>query len=230
MKLEGRKKEIFDILSERKRVSVSELSKLMYVTEMTVRRDLTEMEKQGLIKRYRGGAVFLPQSEQIPISQRVYLDEEQKRKLGKEAQKYLRDNSVVFIDSSSTCLFVISHIKKYSNIKIITNSVKALLVASELHIPCFLIGGDYYEEDMCFVGSVAEMYAQNVNVDVAFFSARGITEDGIITDPVMDQSAVRLHIMKNSGCNVFLFEKSKVGKKYTYTICNKDEVDEVIIN
>lgn len=229
MKLEGRKKEIFDILSERKRVSVSELSKLMYVTEMTVRRDLTEMEKQGLIKRYRGGAVFLPQSEQIPISQRVYLDEEQKRKLGKEAQKYLSDNMVVFIDSSSTCLFVISHMKKYSNIKIITNSVKALLVASELHIPCFLIGGDYYEEDMCFVGSVAEMYAQNVNVDVAFFSARGITEDGIITDPVMDQSAVRLHIMKNSGCNVFLFEKSKVGKKYTHTVCRSEEVDEVII-
>ena len=149
--------------------------------------------------------------------------------MGKEAQKYLRDNSVVYIDSSSTCSFVIPHIKKFSNVKIITNSVKALLLASELHIPCFLIGGDYYEEDMCFVGPVAEMYAQNVNVDVAFFSARGITDDGVITDPVIDQSSVRLHIMKNSGCNVFLFEKSKVGKKYTYTICNKDEVDEVII-
>lgn len=229
MKLEGRKKEIFDILCERKRVSVSEFSKILYVTEMTIRRDLSEMEKQGLIKRYRGGAVFLPQSEQMPISQRVYLEEEQKRNLGKEAQKYLRDDCVVFIDSSSTCLFVISHIKKYNNIKLVTNSVKALLVASELHIPCFLIGGEYYEEDMCFVGSVAEQYAQNINVDMAFFSARGITEDGIITDSVMEQSAVRLHIMKNSACNVFLFEKSKVGQKYTYTICHSEDVDEVII-
>ena len=102
-------------------------------------------------------------------------------------------------------------------------------MASEFHIPCFLIGGEYYEEDMCFIGSAAEMYSRNINVDVAFFSARGITEDGVITDPVMDQSAVRLKIMKNSKCNVFLFEKSKVGKKFTYTICCNEDVDEVII-
>ena len=126
MKLEGRKKEIFDILHERKRVSVSEFSKILYVTEMTIRRDLSEMEKQGLLKRYRGGAVLLSQSDQMPISQRVYFEEEEKRKLGKEAQKYLQDGCVVYIDSSSTCLFVISHIKKYSDIKIITNSVKAI--------------------------------------------------------------------------------------------------------
>ena len=57
MKLEGRKKDIFDILCEKKRISVSELSRMLYVCEMTVRRDLSEMEKQGLIKRYRGGAI-----------------------------------------------------------------------------------------------------------------------------------------------------------------------------
>ena len=85
MKLDGRKKEIFDILCEKKRISVSELSRLLYVCEMTVRRDLSEMEKQGLIKRYRGGAIYSEGTE-LPISKRMYLSEDEKRVLAKKAE------------------------------------------------------------------------------------------------------------------------------------------------
>ena len=86
MKLEGRKKDIFDILCEKKRISVSELSRLLYVCEMTVRRDLSETEKQGLIKRYRGGAIYYSEGTELPISIRMYLSEDEKRVL---AKKYL---------------------------------------------------------------------------------------------------------------------------------------------
>lgn len=52
---------------------------------------------------------------------------------------------------------------------IITNSLNALQTSSKLQIPCILIGGEYYEKDMCFVGSIAEQYAEQFNIDVAFF-------------------------------------------------------------
>ena len=103
--------DIFDILCEKKRVSVSELSKLLYVCEMTVRRDLSEMEKQGLIKRYRGGAIYSEGTE-LPISIRMYLSEDEKRILAKKAEIYLADNTIVYIDGSSTCHYIIPHIKK----------------------------------------------------------------------------------------------------------------------
>lgn len=103
--------DIFDILCEKKRVSVSELSKLLYVCEMTVRRDLSEMEKQGLIKRYRGGAIYIEGTE-LPISRRMYLSEDEKRILAKKAEIYLADNTIVYIDGSSTCHYIIPHIKK----------------------------------------------------------------------------------------------------------------------
>ena len=228
MKLEGRKKDIFDILCEKRRASVSELSKLLYVCEMTVRRDLSEMEKQGLLKRYRGGAICIEGNE-LPISRRMYLSEDEKRILAKKAEMYLADNTTVYIDSSSTCHYIIPHLKKFSNIKIVTNSINALLSAAKLHIPCFLIGGEYYEQDMCFVGSVSERYAENINVDTAFFTTKGLSKDGIISDPDLGQTMVRYSIMKNARKNIFLFEKEKIGKKYLHTLCRADSVDGIIL-
>ena len=228
MKLEGRKKDIFDILCEKKRISVSELSRMLYVCEMTVRRDLSEMEKQGLIKRYRGGAIYSEGTE-LPISIRMYLSEDEKRVLAKKAEIYLSDNTTVYIDSSSTCQYIIPHLKKYSNIKIVTNSINALLSAAKLHIPCFLNGGEYYEQDMCFIGSVSERYAENINVDTAFFTTGGLSTDGIISDPDLAQTMVKYSIMKNAKKNIFLFEKEKIGKKYLHTLCRADSVDGIIL-
>lgn len=227
MKLEGRKKDIFDILCEKKRVSVAQLSKLLYVCEMTVRRDLTELEKQGFIKRYRGGAVYIEGAE-LPVAGRMYLSIDEKRMLAKKSETYLADNLTVYIDSSSTCHYIIPHLKKFNNIKIITNSLNAVLSAAKLHIPCFLIGGEYYEQDMCFVGSVSERYAEQINVDIAFFTAKGLSDDGIISDPDINQTMVRSLIMKNAEKNIFLFEKEKLGKKYLHTLCSVDAVYKII--
>ena len=97
-----------------------------------------------------------------------------------------------------------------------------------MHIPCFLIGGKYYEYDMCFVGSVAEDYAAQLNVDIAFFSARGMSEEGIISDDDIEQASIRKIIMNNSKKNIFLFENNKLNKKYFFTLCHKDDIDAVI--
>jgi DeoR/GlpR family transcriptional regulator of sugar metabolism len=229
IRLKGRKKDIFDILCDRKRVSVKELSKALFVTEMTIRRDLAEMESQGLLKRYHGGAIACEDSSELPISQRMFLEEDEKRILGKLASKHLSNNMNVYIDSSSTCQFIIPHLKKFSGIKIITNSAKAVSYASTLHIPCFLIGGEYFPQGMCFVGSCAEQNAENINVDIAFFSALGMSHDGIISDSEIYQTTIRKIIMKNAKKTVFVFEKSKLGNKFLHTLCHKDDADDIIM-
>ena len=53
----------------------------------------------------------------------------------------------------------------------------------------------------------------------------GLSEDGIISDSDIEQSVIRKIIMKHSGRNIFIFEKSKLNKKFFYTVCSKDEVD-----
>lgn len=224
-----RQKEILEILYQKGQVSVSELANTLYVTEMTIRRDLTEMEKGGFLRRYRGGAVLKINIGEMPISERLLMDRQEKEELASKCVEYLSDGMTVFIDSSSTCQYVIPYLAQYKNVKVVTNSISALLTISKLHISSILIGGEYYEQDMCAVGSLAERYVSELNVDVAFFTTAAISHDGVISDFDIKQTAIRKIVMKNASKNIFLFEKEKFGKKFLYTLCTKKDATAVLI-
>lgn len=224
-----RQKEILAILYQKGRVSVAELSKTLYVTEMTVRRDLTEMEKGGFLRRYRGGAVLKINLGEMPITERLLLDKDEKEELAKKALPFLHDGMTVFLDSSSTCQYLLPHLAQRKNITVITNSVQALLTAGKLHLPCLLVGGEYYEQDMCMVGSLAERYVRELNVDLAFFTTAAISEDGVISDFDVRQTMIRKIVMQNAKQNIFLFEKEKRGKKLLYTLCRTEDVTAVLM-
>ena len=225
----SRKQEILEILYKKGRASVKEFSKTLFVSEMTVRRDLAEMEKSGYLRRYRGGAVLKADSREMPITERFLIDVNEKKLLAELCTPYLKDNITIYLDSSSTCLYIIPNLVRYKNITVVTNSVKALLNASSLHIPCILLGGEYYEQDMCLVGSIAEDYAKNINIDVAFMTTAAYSCDGIISDFDVRQTAMRKIIMRNSVKAVFLFEKNKIGKKLTYTLCRKEDENVTVL-
>lgn len=225
--LNERQQKIFELTQENGKISVRKLSNLLYVSEMTIRRDLIQMEKEGVILRYHGGAVSKVDHE-LPVSKRLYIDEKEKRDLGKKASCYLKDNISIFLDSSSTVMYIIPYMKQYKNITLITNSVKSLLMASKYHLPCKLLGGDYYAHDMCLVGPMAEKEAEMLNVNVAFFSVLSYSDEGIISDEDALQSQVRQMIMKHAEKNIFLFEKANLHRKSLYTLCHADEVSVIL--
>ena len=225
----SRQKEILEILYQKGRASVSELARTLYVTEMTIRRDLDEMEKSGFLRRYRGGAVLKINQGEMPITQRLLLDKDEKELLAKKCEPFLHDGMTVFIDSSSTCQYLLPHLALKKGITVVTNSVKALLSAGELHLPCILIGGEYYEQDMCLVGSLAEQSVRELNVDVAFFTTAAYSEDGIVSDFDLRQTMIRKLVMANAKENVFLFESDKLGKKLLYTLCRKEDATAILL-
>ena len=116
MELNLRQKEIMKILEVKGSVSVYELSKTLYASEMTIRRDLTDMEKGGFLRRYRGGAVLKINLGEMPIKERLLLYKEEKEELSKRCLPFLKDDLAVFIDSSSTCQYLLPHLTQFKNI------------------------------------------------------------------------------------------------------------------
>ena len=228
MALGERQKEILELLYQKGKISVRELSKTLYVTEMTIRRDLTEMERGGFLRRYRGGAVLKINVGEMPISERLLLDRKEKEALARQCTEFLSDNITVFIDSSSTCQYLLPHLASFKGITVVTNSIGALLAASGLGLFCILIGGEYYPQDMCTVGSLAEQYVKDLNVNVAFFTTAAISDDGVISDFDLKQTMIRKLIMQNAEKKIFLFEKEKLGKKQLYTLCRKEDTTKII--
>ena len=227
MELNERQQNILNILHEKGKISVSSLAKELNYSEMTIRRDLTKMEKANFLKRSHGMALEHDINSQ-PVTTRSFAQDSEKRKLCKEASQYLEDKMTVFLDSSSTCFYLIPYIAEHKEMCIFTNSVQMLLSAANFHIPCYLTGGKYYEKDMCLLGPQAEKYAENINADIAFFSCAGYTEDGKITDDSEEQTAVRLSVMKNAKKSIMLFDSTKKNITYAFTVCHKDDIFKVI--
>lgn len=227
MELNERQQNILTTLREKGKISVTKLAVSLNYSEMTIRRDLTKMEKAGLLKRSHGMALENDIQSQ-PITTRSFAQDSEKRKLSKEASKYLSDKMTVFLDSSSTCIYLIPYIAEHKEMTIFTNSVQVLLSAANFHIPCYLTGGKYFEKDMCLLGAAAEKYAENINADIAFFSCAGYSEDGKITDDSEEQTAVRLAAMKNAGKIIMLFDSTKKNLTYAFTVCHRDEIFKMI--
>lgn len=228
MVLNDRQKDILDYLKENDRASVRRLAEVFFVSEMTIRRDLKEMELDGYVRRYNGGAVYCEDESFLPIETRRLLHAKEKSLIAHRAEKYLRNDITIYIDSSSTCLYVVPLLTGYRNVRVVTNSVQAVLLCARHRIPCVLAGGRYFENDMCTVGSTTENFLREINVDLCFFSSLGLSDDGAITDNDADQTAVRKAVMANAACVVVLIAGKKPHGKYLYTLCRAADVAEVI--
>lgn len=229
MELNERQKQILDITEKMGRVTVNYLSKNLYVTEMTIRRDLKVMDREGLLKRYHGGALAIQDSAEYPIELRMHIHEKEKRDLAINADKYISDGQTIFLCSSSTCAYIIPYLKNYKDIAVVTNSVQFLPALAKLHVRCFLAGGEYWESEHCLVGRNTENYLRGINTDIAFLSCDGISADGMVTVSDAATAEIMKIAFQNAARKIILADHSKLGAKYTYNICAKDEADEIII-
>ncbi len=223
-----RQDQIIDYLNIHKQATVAELAGKLYVSEMTIRRDLAYLEKKGHLKRYHGGAITPEQVIMQPLQIRMHHSNKEKAKLASMADEYIEDGQMIYLDSSSTCSYLIPYIAKHEAVTVVTNSSRNLRLLSERNIPTILIGGNYYEKDMCCIGEGTVAQIKRMNYDIGFFSSAGCVDDGRITDSEPHQTAIRVAAMENSRKTIFMFDSTKLGKLYPYTVCNTRDVYRVI--
>lgn len=226
MELNERQEQILELLREKERMSTTALAKKLYVCEMTIRRDLKEMEQERLLQRYHGGAML--QEELYPLPLRRLLEADSKKQLVKKAAAYLRDNTLIFMDASSTCSYLIPYMEGLKNIRVITNAVEILPELHRRNIPCLVTGGDFRGTEMCMSGPETEDFISRYNPDVAFLSSLGISQDGIISDIDESQTRMRRAVIRNSTKSILIMDSSKHNRRYPYTLCHRDQVTEVI--
>ena len=222
---------IMEYLREHRTATVAHLAKRFFASEATVRRDLTQLEQKGMLKRLHGGAVLLDdiQSE-LPLYMREQQHVPEKKAIAAKAASYLQDGQVIFLDASSTVFFLIPHLEKYRNLTVITNGVKTAEGLSRLPHRIFSTGGLLLHNSYAYVGPYAEEFIRSFNADVFFFSGRGILESGQITDASAEETHIRKVMLQQSRTHVFLCDRSKLGGSYTYNLGNANDMDDWIMN
>lgn len=221
-----RHKEILNILNETGSVSIRELKKQLYVSDATVRRDLAELEKAGALKRVFGGAKqILETNNQVPLFIRESLDSKAKSEICRQAATLIKEGSTIFIDGSSTAMYLVKYIANIKDIVVVTYSIKTAELMCKNHIKTYCAGGLMLENSLVCTGSKAIEFAKSINTDIAFVSCKGISDSGKFTDTSEEETAIRKAFLENSRTIVFLMTKNKFGSTYMHTLCNIDEVD-----
>lgn len=220
-----RQEKILKLLNEKRYCSVSFLAKTLYVANITVRRDLEEMEQRGLLHRCHGGAA-MPEHEnrEVPFAIREKENSSAKDRIGQKAAQLIHDGDTVFLDASTTASHIVDHIQGKQNLTIITNSVHVLEKLRGRKLRCYLTGGVLLENSYALVGKIAEETVSALYADICFFSSQGITEEGVITDFSEDETRLRKCMIKNAKKSVFLYDQTKLGKRFLFTVCDLDSI------
>ena len=224
-----RAQQILALLSQRGSMTVDALSRELYVSQPTIRRDLSQMQREGLLVRTHGGAVALGDGKaEIPVSMRSTLHMPEKLRLDRTAAQLVKNGSVLFIDASSTALHIIDHLSAFDGLKVITNSMQALLLLNKYGIRAYCTGGQLIGQSLAFAGSAAERMIADFNIDIMFFSSSGVSERGWIVDYGEEETELRRMVLRQSAKTVFLCDHSKFGVASTYNVARLSDVDVII--
>ena len=223
--------EILKYLHANQTASVKKLTKLLFVSEATIRRDLNELEKEGQINKVYGGATIIFNSDkQIPLYARQQENNEAKRIICEQALRFIKDGQIIFIDGSSTSQILAKQLYKFKNLIVITNGLKITEILGESHIKTYCTGGLLIDNSYVFTGKDAENFIDNYNADVCFISCKGMDLNGKFSDTSESETELRKRFLKNSKKRVMLLTDNKINKTYLHTLCYSTDLDSILSN
>ena len=238
MLAEQRYQKIINLMQTDGSVKVADLKKKMGVSPETVRRDLENMEAQGLIRRTRGGA-FLADKEEMPgertiqyqnFSARERENLESKVEIAEFAVRFIKEGQSIALDSGTTAYELARVIKRtFRSLTVVTNSIAILNeLADAKGITLIATGGVYRPEEMAFVSDIAGMIFSKLSINTFFLTTCGISVDRGITYQRMDEIIVQEKMMEASDQTIVIADSTKLGVNSLVKMCDIDRVGMII--
>jgi len=214
MKSQNRRKFILEEIEERGSVSVTDLALRMCVSEMTVRRDLTDLDGEGIISRTHGGAVSARgRSYEPPLTIRAVENLEAKRRIGKLAATLVAEGDSVAIDTGSTALEVARNLTEYRNLTVVTSSLNvANLLFNKLGVRLILSGGTIRHEEASLIGKLAELTYESLFVDRLFLGVGAIDASIGMTEYNWDDTLIKQAMIRSAKEIILVADSTKFKK------------------
>lgn len=215
---EERQEKIEQYIIERGSVSVLELSNRFDVSEVTIRKDLEELQKGDYIVRTHGGAMMKYSSLPRPYFQDLVVKcQDEKRNIAKKALEFIKDGDAIILDGSTTVneLAVMISTSSLKNLTIVTTSITtAQIFANNEEVSVLLIGGFLNKRMNTVEGTIAVQQIQNIAADKCFIGMDGIDSSFGFSTTSFVEAAVKQSVAKASKKSFVLLDHTKFNKKY----------------
>lgn len=220
---------IINELKKNNIIQVSDIKDQLDVTEMTIRRDLKELEEKGVLKRIHGGAksIDLLSTKEFSHNEKIKRNIEEKKEIAKKISETIEDNETIFLGPGSTIELVSDFIGD-KNCKIVTNSLYLFNRLNNINYEnLILIGGSFRSNTGAFVGSFATNTVRNLRFKRAFIGVNGISGDKVFTYSE-DEGEIQKIALDNAQLRYIVSDHTKVGREDFFSFYNLDEVHAVI--
>lgn len=227
-----RQQEILQYINEFGKADVNELSKHFKVSNVTVRRDIAQLSKKGLVIKTFGGVISVENSltSEIPYESKSHASTNEKMMIGRKASELINDNDVIILDSGSTTFELAKSINN-KRITLITNDIKiGMEAACKNEINLIIAGGIIEKSLFTLIGPTTEQFLSKVHVNKTFLGADAISLDSGITNRTMEEIPIKKAMINAAEEVIMLADSSKLRKTVFYSLCDLKCIDKLIID
>ncbi|KHD85270.1 DeoR/GlpR transcriptional regulator [Bacillus ginsengihumi] len=228
-----RRNKILEIVTEKGTVTVNELTSLLNISAATIRSDLNQMEKQGLLNRTHGGAMI--KEEDSELLDKRYEEREkkfrvEKQRIGSNALKYIQEGQCILLDASTTCFELARYLRDVKiRLTVVTSGIAtAVMLKENPYLTVIIIGGIVRNSSNSVEGMLGEELLQKINVDILFTSAYAFNIKDGLTDFSYYEVELKRKMVSVASKVIALLDHSKMDKSSIATFARPDEIDLLI--
>lgn len=237
---EERRRKILEQIEEEGTVRTSQLARMFSVSEVTIRRDLQELTKEGKLKKVHGGAVINEKDfkssyhgETITFEpsfqEKSKVHKKEKKKIGKEAASLVKNGSSVFIGTGTTTMQIVQHLDKKRSLTSVTNSLIHGLKLSRIpEVEILITGGQLRANTSALVGPIAKRSLNEIYVDTMFIGVNGISVEQGYTVPSLREADMARRVTTMANEVIVVADFSKFGKVSHAKIGPIEDADTIV--
>lgn len=224
-----RRKAIMERLKKDEKVYVRDLARDFQVTEETVRRDLERLEKEDFLSRNYGGAVLkAPVADALSFTRRTFVNSDGKERIARKAFSVISGCTRIMLDAGTTALALLTYLKGERGVTVVTNSARALTLASDGAVTLYSTGGKLKQHALALVGPAAVKTIRGYNADVACVACKGLDLVGGVLESDDDEAVVKQEMLNRSAKRILLADNTKFNKPAFAVIAPWDTFDMII--
>lgn len=233
-----RKAEILNLLQKHGSINVIELSKIFEASKETIRRDLRELENKGLLVRTHGGAIPVEAKQVVqqsapepPVKERELSNFEEKQAICKKAASYIQPEDNIFVDNSSTTIYLAQYVPQHMQVTFITNSLPFLIQAAQLNNPnhsFICLGGMFKASNLSIHGNMTLHNAKEYYPNKVFLSCTGISPNRMLTDSSIQEVDIKKMMIERSKEVFVLADHTKFERNGQIYLSSFNDIDHII--
>jgi DeoR family transcriptional regulator of aga operon len=225
-----RHNKILELIDEFGKVQVNELSRLFKASEVTIRNDLKDLHKRGLIRRAHGGAVRMETvNVDASLQVKASLQADEKQRIGAAAAALIKDGDTIILDSGTTTQQIAKQIKNRKDLTVITNGINiAMELLGTKDIRLIMLGGMVRQNSYSAVGHFAEDMLRQLSADKLFLAVDAFDLNFGLSTPNPEESKVNQGMVEIATETILVADSSKAGKRSLSRIVTLAAIDTII--